>query len=53
MLIWLVFCMLPGPNNSTLTEHLFGFRVANWAHAIGLVVGIVAAILPAGGKRKT
>lgn len=50
MLIWLVFCMLPGPNNNSLTEHLFGFRVANWAHAIGLLVGIVAAFLPTGKK---
>jgi GlpG protein len=51
MLIWLVFCMLPGPNNNSLTEHLFGFRVANWAHAIGLLVGIVAAFLPTTGKK--
>lgn len=50
MLIWLVFCMLPGPNNNSLTEHLFEFRVANWAHAIGLLVGIVAAFLSTGKK---
>jgi GlpG protein len=46
MLIWLVFCMLPGPENNTLTEHLFGIRVANWAHAIGFLAGVVAGFLP-------
>lgn len=46
MIIWLVFCMLPGPENQSLTQHLFGFNVANWAHAIGLLVGILAGFLP-------
>jgi GlpG protein len=53
MLIWLVFCMLPGPENQTLTQHLFGIRVANWAHAIGLLVGIVAGFLPQWKPKKT
>jgi GlpG protein len=51
MLIWLIFCMLPGPNDSSLTEHLFGFRVANWAHTIGLLVGIAAGFLPASRQK--
>ncbi len=52
MLIWLVFCMLPGPQGGSLTEHLFGIRVANWAHFVGLLVGIVFAFLPIWEKRK-
>lgn len=41
MLGWLVFCMVPG-----LTERLFQFNVANWAHGVGLLVGCVAGYWP-------
>lgn len=37
MLGWMVFCMLPS------SADLLGFRVANWAHGIGLVVGCLVA----------
>lgn len=40
LLIWLVFCMTP------LHEQLFKVSVANWAHATGLVVGIIAGYWP-------
>lgn len=33
---WLFFCMVPG------TEQLVGGKVANWAHGVGLVVGMFA-----------
>ncbi len=52
MLVWLVFCMLPGREAPYLTIELFGFAVANWAHAIGLVVGIAAAYLGLGTQKK-
>ncbi len=38
MIGWLIFCMLPG------FEDMMGFRVANWAHAVGLVVGMFFGI---------
>lgn len=38
MVGWLIFCMLPG------FEDMMGFRVANWAHAVGLVVGMFFGI---------
>jgi GlpG protein len=44
LLVWLVFCMTP------LTEML-GFSVANWAHGIGLFVGIAIGYLPILAKR--
>lgn len=52
LLVWLVFCMLPGPGDKMLTQELFRINVANWAHAIGLLVGIVAAFLPFEGDKK-
>jgi GlpG protein len=39
MVGWLFFCMLPQ------SENVIGFSVANWAHALGLVVGMAAAWL--------
>lgn len=36
---WLFFCMTP------MSKEV-GLNVANWAHAVGLVVGIVAGMLP-------
>ena len=36
---WLFFCMTP-----MATE--IGLNVANWAHAVGIIVGIVAGIMP-------
>ena len=47
MLGWLVFCMVPG-----LTERLLGFSVANWAHGVGLVVGMAVAYAPIGWANK-
>ena len=41
MLGWLVFCMIPGA-----TQNLFGTNVANWAHGIGLVVGLLIGYAP-------
>jgi len=52
LLVWLVFCMLPGPDDVLLTEALFGIRIANWAHAIGLFVGIAAGFLPFDQRKK-
>ena len=40
LLGWMVFCMTP------LAEQYFGLHVANWAHAIGLVVGLVIGYWP-------
>ena len=37
---WLVFCMTP------IAEELLESRVANWAHAIGMLVGVIAGYLP-------
>jgi membrane associated rhomboid family serine protease len=39
LMIWLVFCMTP-----IATQ--MGMNVANWAHAIGLFVGMTVAYLP-------
>jgi GlpG protein len=39
MLGWLVFCALP------MSESVLGFKVANWAHGLGLAVGIAGAYL--------
>ncbi len=41
MLGWLVFCMIPGA-----TQNLFGTNVANWAHAVGLIVGLLVGYSP-------
>lgn len=41
MLVWLVFCMVPG-----LTERLLGTSVANWAHGVGLAIGMAVAYAP-------
>ena len=40
LFIWLVFCMTP------LHVQLLGTQVANWAHATGLVVGLIAGYWP-------
>lgn len=40
LMIWLVFCMTP------LASDITGSNTANWAHAIGLLVGLVAGYLP-------
>ncbi len=39
MLGWLIFCMLPQ------SADIIGAHVANWAHALGLLVGMAAAWL--------
>lgn len=52
LLAWLVFCMMPGPDEALLSESMFGVRVANWAHAVGLLVGILAAFLPFDQRKK-
>jgi GlpG protein len=52
LLIWLVFCMLPGPDGALLSESMFGVSVANWAHAVGLLVGILVAFLPFDSRKK-
>lgn len=36
---WLFFCMTP------MSKEM-GMNVANWAHAVGLIVGIIAGMLP-------
>ncbi len=41
MLGWMLMCMVPG-----LTNQLFGITVANWAHAIGLMVGMAIGYVP-------
>ena len=49
MIGWLFFCMTP------MAAEWFDLNVANWAHAIGLIVGIVAGIMPirfAGGTTR-
>jgi GlpG protein len=38
---WLFFCMIPG-----MTQNLFKMNVNNWAHAIGLIVGLAVGYLP-------
>ena len=40
MLGWLFFCMTP------FEEQLLNSRVANWAHGVGLIVGMIAGLLP-------
>lgn len=45
LLGYLFFCMTP------FSEQLLGTAVANWCHGIGLVVGMVAGLLP-GWSRK-
>ena len=40
MLIWLVFCMTP------IATQVFNMHVANWAHAIGFLVGLIAGYWP-------
>ena len=37
LLVWLVFCMLPADMRAQIG---FGSHVANWAHGIGLAVGV-------------
>ncbi len=39
MLGWLLFCSLP------ISEEILGSKTANWAHGLGLAVGIAAAFL--------
>jgi GlpG protein len=46
MVGWLLFCMFPG------IEQIGMPNVANWAHGVGLLVGIAAGLLPT-RKRKT
>ena len=41
MLVWLFFCMVPD-----LTYNLFKFHVANWAHGVGLIVGLILGYAP-------
>jgi len=41
MMVWLFFCMIPG-----MTQNLFGINVDNWAHAIGLIVGLAVGYFP-------
>lgn len=40
LLGWLIFCMTP------LAIQEFGINTANWAHAIGMLVGVVAGYFP-------
>ncbi len=40
MLGWLIFCMLPASNEFVETRN-----VANWAHGIGLLCGVIFAII--------
>ncbi len=40
LLIWLVMCMMPG------FGELFGIRIANWAHGVGLMVGLIIGYWP-------
>ena len=40
LLIWLVFCMTP------FCQILTGISVANWAHGVGLIVGLIAGYWP-------
>ena len=44
LLVWLFFCMTP------LSTELMGSNVANWAHGIGLLVGMAAGYWPALSK---
>lgn len=50
MVVWLLLCMTPA------AAHLTGYgRVANWAHGVGLVAGMLAAwagMLTASGSRR-
>ncbi len=41
MLGWMFLCMVPG-----LTGQLLGISVANWAHGIGLMVGVAVGYAP-------
>ena len=36
---WLFFCMTPMAKD-------MGLNVANWAHAVGIIVGIIAGMMP-------
>jgi GlpG protein len=45
LMAWLFFCMIP------TSSGLIGASVANWAHGIGLLVGMAAGYWPAIGKR--
>lgn len=40
LLIWLVFCMTP------FATEVLGQNTANWAHAIGFLVGLIAGYFP-------
>ena len=40
LLVWLVFCMTP------ISQDILQASVANWAHAIGLLVGVIAGYWP-------
>ena len=40
LLGWLIFCMTP------VYSQLFGSRIANWAHVIGMLVGVIAGYVP-------
>lgn len=46
LLAWLLFCMTPVASQSV-------GNVANWAHAIGLLVGVIAGYLPTAMSRGT
>ncbi len=46
LLAWLFFCMTP------MHEQMFGTPVANWAHGIGLVVGMIAGLLPSMNRNR-
>jgi GlpG protein len=40
LMVWLLICMAPG------FEDWFGFKIANWAHGVGLAVGLAIAYWP-------
>lgn len=46
LLIWLVFCMTP------LALELMDLTTANWAHAIGLLVGLIVGYFPTQLKKR-
>jgi len=43
---WLFFCMIPG-----MMQTLLGVSVNNWAHAMGLIVGLAVGYLPVWWQR--